>query len=496
MFAERVYLAVEEDIGETERVRLNLERLRRYLKNSVVHKTDEIWIPTKEINSVISPMDEFEQSEKLIFHPDLYYTIFHVAPVGAQYPCLRITDKTEIIIRSNPILDIKSIFNEPIYLNDVGGLSSEKQLLKELIGLKVYQSETLNKSRLRFANAILLTGQTGTGKTLISKAIVNEFPVCAFMINGPELIGDKPQTAPQELNKIVDDAIRCAPSIIVIDEIEAIATTREDLKFDAISRNIVIATLLILDKIAQTSDVVLIGTTNKPELLDASFRTTHRFSKEIKFFPPKVNDREEILNTIICKSPVLNEDLIDVHKVAEEANGFTGADLNLLIQEAFIDHLKEVGLYPQFIAMPLHYQEIKDQLAINTQNFLTVLKAKTVKPSIMRSYIVETPKITFNDVGGLSEAKHILEECIKFPLIYPDLYQKFGTKRTKGCLLFGPPGCGKTLLAKALACESNMNFIYIKAAEVLNRWLGESEAAIREVFAKAKVCCTLYCVLR
>ena len=152
-------------------------------------------------------------------------------------------------------------------------------------------------------------------------------------------------------------------------------------------------------------------------------------------------------------------------KSQKEANGFTGADLNLLIQEAFLHHLKEVGLYPQFIAMPLHYKR-SSQLAINTQNFLTVLKAKTVKPSIMRSLHLETPKITFNDVGGLSEAKHILEECIKFPLIYPDLYQKFGTKRTKGCLLFESSRMWKKPSSrKAFTCRSRMNFIYIKLPE-------------------------------
>jgi transitional endoplasmic reticulum ATPase len=241
-----------------------------------------------------------------------------------------------------------------------------------------------------------------------------------------------------------------------------------------------------MDRIAQTPEIVLIGTTNKPDAIDPAFRAPHRFSKEIKFFTPKTNEREEILNLLIKKSPLLELQLIDCHKVADEANGFTGADLNFLIQEAFINHLKEIGMYDLFISTPLKYAEIKEKIHVQTQNFVNVLKAKLIKPAILRSYMVETPKVTFADVGGLDDAKRTLEENIKFPQVFPDLFQKFNARRTHGILLYGPPGCGKTLLAKALANESNMNFIYIKAAEVLNRWLGESEAAVREIFAKAR----------
>jgi transitional endoplasmic reticulum ATPase len=280
--------------------------------------------------------------------------------------------------------------------------------------------------------------------------------------------------------------MQCAPSIIIIDEIEALATNREDLKFDAITRNIVINAMLLLDKISHIPEVVLIGTTNKPETIDSAFRAPHRFGKEIRFFSPKTNEREEIINLIIQKSPILDRKLIDTKKVAEEANGFTGADLNMLFQEAFINHLKEIGFYEQFISTPLKFSDIRDKLRISTQNFLNVFKARIIRPALLRSYLVETPKVSFTDVGGLNEAKKILEENIKFPQLYPDLFIKFNARRTHGILLYGPPGCGKTLLAKALANESNMNFIYIKAAEVLNRWLGESEAAVREIFSKAK----------
>jgi transitional endoplasmic reticulum ATPase len=483
--AEHIYL-VEVEGSETDSIHPNIERLKRFLQDHVVQKGDEVWIPSRDVSSLLYTTDQSKPTEDFKYFNDMYYMVFHTAPVGRDYECVRITNKTDIIIREKPVINLQTLFDQKVYLSDIGGLKEQKRQLKELIGFKIYQSKVLEESRLNFANAILLTGPSGTGKTMLMKAMLNEFPVCSYYINGPEIIGDKPQSTPQELGKIFDEAIKSAPSIIAVDEIEALAFNREDLKFDAIMRNIITQFLQLMDRIAQTHDVILIGTTNKPNTIDTSFRTTSRFSKEIAIPTPDEKARKEILEILVGKSPLLDQKLIDCKKIAEEANGFSGADLNLLVQEAFVENLKELGLYDQFISRPLDPNLIRSKLKVGTQNFLTVLKEKRVKPSLLRTYFVETPKVRFSDVGGLTEAKRLLEENIKFPRIYPELYQKFGGRMTKGIMLYGPPGCGKTLLAKALAAETNMNFIYIKAAEVLNRWLGESEAAIREIFTRAR----------
>jgi transitional endoplasmic reticulum ATPase len=483
--ADRIYLVGVEG-NDTEELLPNPERLGKFLYNRVVQKGDEIWIPARDVSSIIAPSDSSFGGDPSKYYTDVYYLVFHTAPVGREYECVRITTKTEIIYREKPLTDLQRLFMEKVYMADIGGLKDQKRQLKELVGFKIFQSQLLEQSRLNFANAILLTGPSGTGKTMLMKAILNEFPVCSYYINGPEIIGDKPQSTPAELGKIFDEAIKSAPSIIAIDEVEALAFNREDLRFDAIMRNIITQFLQLLDRVAATHDVILIGTTNKAASIDPAFRTTSRFSKEIQVSTPQESARKEILNILIGRSPLLNPKLIDTQKIAEEANGFSGADLNLLVQEAFVENLKEIGLYEQFITRPLKTADVRTKLKVNTANFLTVLKEKRVKPSLLRTYFIETPKVRFSDVGGLEEAKRLLEENIKFPQLYPDLYKKFGGRATKGLMLFGPPGCGKTLLAKALAAETNMNFIYIKAAEVLNRWLGESEAAIREIFIRAR----------
>jgi transitional endoplasmic reticulum ATPase len=482
--ADRVVLA-EEEHGEPEKTVLNVQRLHKFLLNHIICKSGEVWIPSNKVGSLVDQPASAGTPDIMSFFADVYYIVFHISPVNRNVPAI-ITEKTEIYIRETPVLDVKRIPDNSVIMADIGGMEKHINQLREFLGFKVFQTETLEKSKLKFSHAVLLTGPSGLGKSFLAQAITNEFPVCSYVINGPEIIGDKPQSTPQELSKIFDEAIRTAPSVIIIDEVEALAFNRDDLKFDAVTRAIVTEFLHLIDRLSVVSNVVLIGTTNQPKTLDAAFRTTNRFSKEIVLSPPTIPERKAILDLFIARSPFFDKDAINTQAIAEECNGFTGADITLFFQEVFVDALKKNGLYDAFISRPLRFTDVLPKLKITTQNFANVLKAKTLKPSLLRSYLVETPKIKFNDVGGLDEAKKVLEENIKFPLMYPDIYQKFGGRQTKGVLLYGPPGCGKTLLAKALASETSMNFIYIKGAEVLNRWLGESEAAIREIFTKAR----------
>jgi transitional endoplasmic reticulum ATPase len=485
--ATRVVFAEEENINP-EKVLLDEKNLNKYLIGAAIARKNEIWIPSKKVASLVSKTKDsvnLIRSQLSAFYSDIYYVAFHISPVKKN-GVYKITKNTDIIIRPNPIVSISRIGDDLDLLENIGGLKKERDQLMEFIGLKVLQSDLLKYSNLKFSNAILLTGPSGLGKSILTKAVANQFPVCVYSINGPDLIGDKPQSAPAELEKIFKNAKKTAPSVIIVDEVEALAYNREDLKFDALTRNIVTSFLHLLDSLNDSLDVVLIATTNKPKSIDMAFRSTNRFSKEIQFKAPSIDDRVEIISLIINKSPFFPNKTIDVRTVAELCNGFTGADIHHLFQEVFIDFLKQSGMYERFISQSMKFENVAPKIRIKTSNFHNVLKAKLVKPSLLRSYLIETPKQKFSDVGGLEEAKLLLEENIRNPIIYPELYEKFGGKQTRGILLHGPPGCGKTLLGKALASETNMNFIYIKGAEVLNRWLGESEAAIREIFKKAR----------
>ncbi len=478
-YCKRVFLAFQTNSNENEAI--NEKVLKKILLNRVLNKGDIITLNSYERNLVVqgSQGAQFYGSEMKIL-------VIYVECEGAVRSNAGVLDdRTDLILRKNPIFNLDSINTEKIYIEDVGGYNKEKSELKDLLALRVYQADILQKSKFAFSNGIILIGESGIGKTLLAKALVNEFPVAYFYVNAPTLIGDKPQSCPSELEGIFKEAIDCQPSIIVIDEVEALASRREDMRFDAIMRNICTQFLHTMDMVKGTN-VVVIATTSRYNMIDESLFSANRFGKQIRLKAPSEKDREEILHILAKKSPLIDEKILDIKRIAAMTNGFTGADLNNLVQEAVLEKIRRLPNYKEFLERTMDFRSNLKNLKITTEVVTDLLKEKKVRPSLLNTYFVETPKVRFSDIGGLSETKKMLEELVIFPFRYPDLYKRLGGKSTKGLLLYGPPGCGKTLIAKALARESNMNFISIKGAEVLKHWLGESEATVRDIFAKAR----------
>lgn len=455
----------------------DFKSFKKSMMGRVLKKGDEIWMPSTlpKKDSIYTPPTN---------PADVYFTVFFCNPKGRDVPVV-IDSETVIKVKKSPV-NYDLILTEDVYLDEVGGMKKAKDSLMEIAGIAVNESEFVNRTGIDFTNCVLLSGPSGCGKTLLAKAIVNEFPVSYFIVNGPEVAGEKPSEAPEELKKIFEDAKYASPSIIIIDQVEALATNREDLRFDSVMRNIVTQFSHLLETISKTNNVFVIATTNKPESIDSTFMTQSRFGKEIKIGPPKKEERIEILKIMAKTKDIVDEENVDFNLIAENTYGFSGGDLNLLFQSAFIEKLRRIGLYERFVKSKLSYTLLRDKVSLTTEDFMYVLNNRLVKPTILRTYSIENPKISFEQVGGLKEAKRILKENIQYPQLYPEIYKHYNLTGFKGLLLYGPPGCGKTLLVKALASESNMNFISIKGAEILNHWLGESEAAVREIFSKAK----------
>ncbi|MBI5114940.1 CDC48 family AAA ATPase [Candidatus Poribacteria bacterium] len=367
-----------------------------------------------------------------------------------------------------------------ISYEDVGGLKPQLQRIREMIELPLRYPAVFQRLGIDAPKGVLLYGPPGCGKTLIARAIAHETEADFFSVSGPEIIHKFYGESEAHLRKIFEEAARKGPSIIFLDEIDAIAPQREKVVGDVEKR--VVATLLaLMDGLNKRQNVIVIAATNIPQMLDPALRRPGRFDREISIPIPDRNGRRQILEIHSRGMPLADDIRLD--HLAEITHGFVGADLEALCREAAMIRLRHIIPDIDFAMTSIPY-DLLAKLEVKMEDFLEALRE--VEPSAIREVFVEVPDVRWQHLGGLSEVKARLIEAVQWPLKYPQLFESAGIKPPKGILLSGPPGCGKTMLAKALATESAVNFISVKGPSLLSKWVGESEKGVREVFHKAR----------
>jgi len=407
------------------------------------------------------------------------FVVANTNPKGIVY----VSAETEIKISEKPMKPGEAMVPGVTY-EDIGGLQEEIKKIREMVELPMKHPILFQKLGIEPPKGVLLHGPPGTGKTLLAKAVANETNAYFLTINGPEIMSKYYGESERRLREVFEEASKNAPAIVFIDELDAIAPRREEVHGE-VERRVVSQLLTVLDGLKGRGQVIVIAATNIVDSIDPALRRPGRFDREIEIGVPDKNGRYEILQIHTRGMPLAKD--VDLERLSDITNGFTGADLSMLSKEAALKALrrllpeviKERGEIPEEIPA-----EILNKLEVTMDDFMNALLE--IEPSGMRDAIVQIPNVKWEDVGGLEEAKRKLMEGVEWPLKYPKTYESLGLEPPKGVLLYGPPGCGKTMLAKAVANETNANFIAIKGPEILSKWVGESERAVRKVFRKAR----------
>ena len=394
-----------------------------------------------------------------------------------------VTEDTEVSISEKPVSEeaIKTRGIPRVTWEDIGDLEEAKEKIREIVELPVRHPELFKHLGIEPPKGILLHGPPGTGKTLLAKALANEIGAYFITINGPEIMSKFYGESEQRLREIFKEAEENAPAIIFIDEIDAIAPKREEVTGE-VEKRVVAQLLALMDGLKERGKVIVIGATNRPEALDPALRRPGRFDREIEIRPPDKRARKEILQVHTRNMPLASD--VDLDKLAEMTHGYTGADLAALVREAAMSALRRFikeGKLDLSKAIPA--EKLKE-LKVSMKDFLEAMRF--IQPSLIREIYIEVPEVRWDDIGGLREAKQEMREAVEWPLKYPHAFRRLGIRPPRGILLFGPPGCGKTLLAKAAATESGANFIAVRGPEILSKWVGESEKAIRTIFRRAR----------
>jgi transitional endoplasmic reticulum ATPase len=389
-----------------------------------------------------------------------------------------VSSTTEIIVKAKGV----KLEKAKVSYEDIGGLATQIQRIREMIELPLKYPEVFERLGIEAPKGVFLYGPPGTGKTLIARAVANETDAYFTSISGPEIMGKFYGESEARLRSVFEDAQSHAPAIIFIDEIDAIAPKREDMGSEKqVERRVVSQLLALMDGLESRGHIIVIGATNIPNTIDPALRRPGRFDREISIPIPDKNGRLEILE-IHTRGMPLAED-VNIQKLAEITHGFVGADLEALGREAAMSALRKFLPKIDFEMADIPYEALL-KLEVTMDNFLEAMKE--VEPSAIREVFVEVPDVKWSDVGGLEHIKQELKEAIEWPLKYTDVFKKANTHPSKGILLYGRPGTGKTLLAKAVANESGVNFISIKGPQLISRYVGESERGVREIFKKAK----------
>jgi len=418
------------------------------------------------------PIVKGEQLKIEMISSALGFVVVSTAPKGPVV----VAAETEIKILKDTLEEMAV---RDVSYEDIGGLGKEIRMVREMIELPLRHPEIFERLGIRPPQGLLLFGPPGTGKTLIARAVASETEANFISISGPEITSKFYGESEKRLREIFEEAERSAPSIVFIDEIDSIAPKREEVAGD-LERRVVAQLLSLMDGLASRGEVIVIAATNRPNSLDPAIRRGGRFDREMEIGIPDKNGRLEILYVHTRGMP-LSED-VDLEGIAERTHGFVGADLASLCKEAAMHTLK--GLIPDLDAEEAIPLRVLEGLVVAEEDFRFALKM--IEPSAMREVFVEVAEVHWDEVGGLDRAKEDLVEAVEWPLKYPEAFDSVGIRPPRGVLLFGPPGTGKTLLAKAVATESGVNFISVKGPELLSKWVGESERAVREVFRKAK----------
>lgn len=411
-----------------------------------------------------------------LFAEALPFAIVSTKPKGI----VQVLPDTDIVIKEDAVDEEEQGDVQTISYEDIGGLGDQLQKVREMIELPLKHPILFRRLGIDPPRGVLLHGPPGTGKTLIAKAVASETNAHFTSINGPEIISKYYGESEKQLREIFEEAASNAPAIIFIDELDSIAPKREDVSGE-VERRVVAQLLTLLDGMQGRDNVVVIGATNRQDAIDPALRRPGRFDREIEIGVPDKNGRAEIIEIHTRGMPISDD--FDVDWLLDNTHGFVGADISALVRESAMKalrrYLPEIDLDEEQIP-----PEVLEKMAVIMADFRMAIKE--IEPSALREIYLEVPEVSWNEVGGLQEIKDRLKESIEWPLTKPELFEHFGINPPRGIVLFGAPGTGKTLLAKAIANEAKANFITIKGPELISKWVGESEKAVREVFKKAK----------
>ena len=418
------------------------------------------------------PLSEGDEISVMILGNSMDFKIHKISPKIV----VKIERTTTLTILTETAVDKKL----RVTYEEIGGLKTQTKRMREIVELPLRHPEVFQTFGIEPHSGILLYGPPGCGKTLIAKVLASESEANFYSINGPEIMNKYYGETEARLRDIFKEAKENSPSVIFIDEIDAIAPKREEAYGD-VEKRVVAQLLALMDGLTERGNVIVLGATNRPESVDPALRRPGRFDREIEISVPNADGRLEILSIHTRGMPL--DDDVDLKTLSAELHGYTGADIKSLCREAAMkalrNYLPEIDMETEKISA-----EVLQSMKISLQDFYDAMHE--IVPTAMREFYVESPKIWWKDVGGLDDAKRTLHDNLIMAVKEPAKFQKMGIKPPKGALLYGPPGCGKTLLARSLATESGANMILVRGPEILSKWVGESEKAIREIFRKAK----------